>query len=62
MTKKTANMNIGCFFTILNRRCEVITTDSFGGVIHYGFRTVDTYNGIIGWVPADLIGQCEFTK
>ena len=62
MTKETAELNVGCFFTVSGRRCYVLKVDSFNGVLHYGFGTVDNLATIVGWIPVDLVGGCELTK
>jgi len=62
MTKETALTNMWCYFWAFNRRCEVIAVDSFGSELHYGFRTVDNSKPITGWIPVELVGQCELSK
>lgn len=65
MTNETATANIGCFFKLAEYRCKVLKVDSFNGVIHYGFATIRKHDEpmdspIIGWIPADIIGGCEY--
>ena len=66
MNEETAKKNIGSFFTIKNRRCEVTKVDSFSDVLHYGFVTVDgdsfgdDSKFLCGWIPVAFVGQCEW--
>jgi hypothetical protein len=64
MTKETAQTNVGCYFWAFNRRCKVLQVKAMGAgnVIHYGFRTVDDSSSVVGWIPVELVGQCEFSK
>lgn len=63
MTKETAELNIGCYFTVNGRRCQTNCVTKFGAVLHYGFVTADdTFPIIVGWIPVNLVGQCEFSK
>lgn len=57
-----AKMNVGYYFTAFNRRCQVVSTATFSGVVHYGFMTVDGSTPILGWIPVAFIGGCELTK
>lgn len=61
---------IGGFFWMANNRLEVIKVDSFGGVEHYGFRSVpsmsvhpgaSTGTALIGWIPSALVNGLELT-
>lgn len=61
---------VGGFFWLANNRLEVIKVDSFGGVEHYGFRSVpsmsahpgaSTGTALIGWVPSALVHGLELT-
>jgi hypothetical protein len=61
MTRETANRNIGGYFWAFNRRCKVTTVDSFSGVLHYGFVTVNESENISGWIPAEFVGGTEWT-
>lgn len=62
MTLETARLNVNGYFWAFNRRCKVLVADVFGGVVHYGFMTVDEGNFLNGWIPADFIGGTELTK
>lgn len=66
MTKENtiyvAQQNIDCYFTAMGRRCKVVDVTSFGDEVHYQFQSVDNGKPIFGWVPYNLIGQCEYTK
>lgn len=66
MTKESIESNLGCYFWAFNRRCQVIMIESdddlLEGIFHYCFKTVDNGNPISGWIPAELVGQCELTK
>lgn len=62
MTLEAARLNVDSYFWAFNRRCQVLLADKFNGTVHYGFRTVDDGNPIVGWIPADLVGGCELTK
>jgi len=62
MTLETARLNVNGYFWAFNRRCLVLVVDLFGGVVHYGFMTVDDGNRIVGWIPANFIGGTELTK
>lgn len=60
--------NIGAYFWLNNRRCQVLDVDSFKGVPHYWFSVVDAdkdriepLEGLLGWVPVALVGQCELS-
>ena len=65
MTLETAELNVGCYFWSFNRRCRIVlvndSEDVFEKVVHYCFKTVDNGNPISGWIPAELVGQCELT-
>jgi hypothetical protein len=63
MNEETAKKNIGSFFTIKGRKCEVTKVDHFSGVLHFGFVTADNWNDkpfICGWIPVEFVGQCEW--
>jgi hypothetical protein len=61
MNEEQAKQNIGSFFTIKNRKCEVTKVDAFSGVLHFGFVTADVQQPFIcGWIPVDFVGQCEW--
>lgn len=63
MTIEAVEQSIGCYFTVNGRRCQVVNVNRFGAELHFGFMTVDELNPIIaGWIPVELVGQCEFTK
>lgn len=62
MTTDQAEKNLDRYFTIKNRRCQVVSTATFSAVVHYGFVTVDAGEFLVGWIPADLIGRCETNK
>jgi len=59
---------IGCYFWLNNNRCVVIRLESFGGVQHFGFHTVDDSQRnepvsgyVVGWIPAAMVGQLELS-
>ncbi len=67
MNEETAKKNIGSYFYIRNRKCEVTKVTTFSGVLHYGFVTADWPRNdgiempfICGWIPVDFVGQCEW--
>jgi hypothetical protein len=59
MNIENAYQNVGCYFTVMNRRCKVTGVKTIGGINHYGFESINS--SIIGWIPCDLIGGCEYT-
>jgi hypothetical protein len=61
MNEENAKANIDCYFTISGRRLQVTKVDSFSGTLHYGFIAVDDGPFICGWIPVDLVGQCEYS-
>lgn len=67
MNEETAKQNIGSYFTMKNRKCEVTQVTTFSGHLHYGFVTADDYSDpkqpkpfLCGWIPVEFVGQCEW--
>lgn len=62
MNKETAQKNIGGFFTLSLRRCQVVQVDSFGGILHYGITWKDNTGATFsGWIPVEFVGGTELT-
>ena len=58
MNEETAKKNIGSYFTMKNRKCQVLKVKKISGVLHYGFVIAEPF--FYGWIPVDFVGQCEW--